>query len=719
MASKLSQLDGSPERSSGAPSAPTGQGGSMGSPRLGGLQLNDVAIVVADRTIPLPPPGVGFDDDDSSSTENEEGDFKREETPTGYSRHLTPFGPDPDPASGLAANQPPALPSADGGGSGALALRRRQTDIGSASHDEKDDLKQGTAPRGLRIPGLGGGQGQPNAPAPGGIRPADLIRGGPGSIRRASIGSQPDRVRTVQATMRSWRGEGLLAGTMIGLAVGAVVTGVTVATGGLAAAFGGLILAGAMLAGGGAGWSIGSFLGGGGQQKTHLDQALDSLDRAGERLTQAEADRLTEVTDAQWRDLLHVPRSGVADRAGQQELREDLMLLVAKHGYARAAAARDLFHVPRSEVVPNPRRHGATLQIEIDRDARREIRQDLVLCVGKYGYQQTAKARDLLNVPRSLEVPGLERRTTRRVEIDRVGRQRLREHLVFNVGMHGHERTMAEKPALLRMTAAGARWPVPVDLDDLRRSVRVPGRATLYGAYDFDLERRAVDRLGTGPEKGFFTTRGPGDATFELAQLCVLDVPRFSTMGRMALIAADGTCEELKKGLIRGASAVNKDQRNAALIAARLATYVGNRDGDQAAVVKNLSEYLRQTLLVAMYGPVQRLYTLADGPYVLDRDGRDHWLKIDVRESEDRDSYLLEYSARSRITGITKYANHEQQPAHGHLEVSMSIRVQRADLAAGRRDFAFVKRPSYDLDLTMGPAPQGGPQISSRPNDRR
>ncbi len=47
----------------------------------------------------------------------------------------------------------------------------------------------------------------------------------------------------------------MLAGTMIGLAVGAVVTGVTVATGGLAAAFGGLILFGAMLAGGGTGWS--------------------------------------------------------------------------------------------------------------------------------------------------------------------------------------------------------------------------------------------------------------------------------------------------------------------------------------------------------------------------------------------------------------------------------------------------------------------------------
>ncbi len=157
------------------------------------------------------------------------------------------------------------------------------------------------------------------------------------------------------------------------------------------------------------------------------------------------------------RDLLsrHVPGSEATDRAGRRELREDVVQLAAEHGYARTAAALNLLHVPRTEMVANPLKPGTLRQIRIDGDARRELREDLVDLVAKYGYRQTAAARDLLNVPRSQEVPGLKRHTPRRIEIDRDGRRMLREHLVFNVARHRHGRTAAEKPALERMVAVG------------------------------------------------------------------------------------------------------------------------------------------------------------------------------------------------------------------------------------------------------------------------
>jgi hypothetical protein len=751
MASKASGLGGQVAPPSGAPSAPTGQGPNptglnQQSPRLGGLQLNDVTIVADDVLLPLP--GIGLDDDDLSSTENEDGDFKRKESEVGFSRR--PFGPDGTP---VAARQPPALPSADGGGSGALALRRRETEIESSSDDEKDDLKQGAAPSGGLGSGLAGGHRQP-APAPGGIRPIHLIRGGAGGKGRASSASQPNRVRTVQASdARNWSGEGMLAGTMVGLAVGAVVTGVTVATGGVAAAFGGLILFGAMLAGGGAGWSIPSFLGGRRQQKTHLDAALHSLDRAGERFTHVEANRLAEVTDVQWRTLLHVPRSNIADAAGRRELREDLVLLVAKHGfkqtaaardllsrhvpgseatdragprelredvvdlaaehgYAQTAAALDLLHVPRTEMVANPVNPRTTRRIEIDRDARREIRQDLVLLVAKYGYQQTAAARDLLNVPRSQEVPGLERRTTRRIEIDRAGRQMLREHLVFNVARHGHTRTAAEKPALERMVAVGTLRGGSADLDTLRRSVRGPGGETLYGPYDGDFEEEVAEGFRAKLPSHF--ERLPGG--LELSEQCWNDVSRDMNPH---LVTRDGREVRLQHGLTLGDDAKWSDMPK---IAATLAAYVGDRKGDQAAVVKHLSAYLSQGPEIALNLRTQRLYPVAGehthdphhGEYThiiffaesdIKRDRRPDDIKVE--EDPGGESYVLSYHVHGRIREVMSMEDSRKHAAHGHVEAFVAIRVQRKDLAAGDRNFEWVQRPHYDLQMTMGPAPPG------------
>jgi hypothetical protein len=606
----------------------------------------------------------------SPSASQANGDTSVPSTP--HTPLLTGMGPVAATAPSEAVPPPPFQSS----GGGSLDFRERPASgvlhDPSSADDGSEDEKIRERLDGSARSGSSRAPDDPSAPPapPGVISPRALIRSGSGAYAPA--------VGKVQASSGRRPGlEGVLVGGALGFVVGAAAVAVTFATGGI-----GLVVAGALLAGatgaGAFGGGAGSALAGNQQQKTHLDETLENLDRNGVRFSQDEADRLAAITDSQWRSLLQVPGAYVAD---PQKQRKHLVRAVARHGYKLVSRLR-AFAKELCQLTPEQARR-------LDRIT-------------------DAERRALLEVSPT-QVP------------DKDARRALRQHLVFNVGRHGYQRTMAEKPALLRMIEAGARWPVPVDLDSLRRSVRGPAGATLYGPYDFDLEQVAAHELRTGLTTDFVPARGPGGVALDFAEQCRVDAPRFS---RMALIAADSACMQMRDGLTQGQSDA-ANQKNLAQMAGTLAAYVGDRDGDQAAVVKNLSAYLVQGPLIAINQPAQGLFPVAaraDQPsHVITRsqEKRGHWVKIDVQESAERGSYQLTYRARAPIRRITSIVDSGRQEAHGHWEVSMSIRVRRADLAAGNRAFEWDQRPRYDLELNMGPSPRGRLQIWSRPNDRR
>jgi hypothetical protein len=193
----------------------------------------------------------------------------------------------------------------------------------------------------------------------------------------------------------------VVLGAAVGLVVGGIAAAVTVATAGIGPAVIGAIVGGATLAGGIGGGVVPYFGAGHRPQKSHLVDALNTLGRAGETFTHAQADRLAAVTDAQWRRLLDV--SELADEAAQKELRAALVWSVAHYGHDAASTAKTvvLQDVPEDR-VPDPAQ-------------RQNLQRALIHMIGKHDpdgkdalehddLDQIISQRDEL--PRDLSGPG-------------------------------------------------------------------------------------------------------------------------------------------------------------------------------------------------------------------------------------------------------------------------------------------------------------------------
>jgi hypothetical protein len=168
-------------------------------------------------------------------------------------------------------------------------------------------------------------------------RPTELIRDTARGPRVAGEKPPPERVGMprdrkawkVRASDRRFSLPRAGIGYVIaaGLTVGAIVLGP-------------VTLGGSLMVGGAVAAALGGTLwgryGAAKPQKAHLDAALRRLTDLDVRYTSAQAQTLARVTDAQWRELLHVPKAMIADRADRQKVRTTLVHTLALHGFEYA-----------------------------------------------------------------------------------------------------------------------------------------------------------------------------------------------------------------------------------------------------------------------------------------------------------------------------------------------------------------------------------------------
>ena len=160
-----------------------------------------------------------------------------------------------------------------------------------------------------------------------------------------------------------WLGPGALAGAGLGAAIG---YGIGAGIGALATLFVGVKSADYASAT---------------PQRWHLHHAIRTLDRDRGGFTKAERMHLEDVTDEQWRTLLHVPSSKlfgsgqVKGEERRQRIREALVLHVALHGLKGAAGLKERLiaaaNRPASTHDPDP------LQSEINQLKASDLRAEI------------------------------------------------------------------------------------------------------------------------------------------------------------------------------------------------------------------------------------------------------------------------------------------------------------------------------------------------------
>ncbi len=383
------------------------------------------------------------------------------------------------------------------------------------------------------------------------VRPTELIRRArrrPGTVvaqepeklsDRRFLRTQKQRLGKVQASsgrrLRWPSFEGVGLGAAFGYGVGALA----VATGGIGLVVVGAILASTTGAGMLGGAKGSAFMRGPREQKTHLDAALRSLDEDGFEFTVDEARQLTGMTDAQWRSLLHVPRAQVAGQDARQEVRKALVVAAARHGYARAsrwkAYAKEL-----RELTPE---EGTRLNAITDE-----------------------RRNELLRVPAD-QVP------------DPAGRQIVRRSLT--AAKHGYDTTMAKKPLAFGAQRYGLMIPGfgPIDVCELHARLQLGDGTNLYG-HAYDQIDKFVDQIYR------VWPQGEVDPQTDLSMgfLEHIGTPQL----RVTLIDSERkrtALEKIRLEFGRG------DDGQGDPVAAAFKRFVGDQDGDGAAVARNLSKH--------------------------------------------------------------------------------------------------------------------------------
>jgi hypothetical protein len=161
---------------------------------------------------------------------------------------------------------------------------------------------------------------------------AGLLGGGGGAVGGSAAGAALGAKigGGLGAAALAWTGPvGIVVGGSVGALIGA---GVGAAIGGLGAAY--------------AGWKLADYCFWSPQGK-HLDEAKKSLEsKYGGGFTEKQKENLEDVSDDDWRTLLHVPSSKlfgsgqVAGKDNRQAIRRDLVEYIAANGADRAAAER-------------------------------------------------------------------------------------------------------------------------------------------------------------------------------------------------------------------------------------------------------------------------------------------------------------------------------------------------------------------------------------------
>jgi hypothetical protein len=314
--------------------------------------------------------------------------------------------------------------------------------------------------------------------------------------------------------------------------------------------------------------------------------------------------------------------------------------------------------------------------------------------------------RDLLAISRDL-VP------------DRHARQKARTTLVLNAARHGFKKTLDRKMIAIGAARARLLGRSGTDLYALQECFRSPDGLWLYGPSVKDM----ADQLGA--------------ILREMPNNQVDDPP-----GLSHVFIRDVVERQLRPVLTDCHR--HEDELHGNEAPAKLRPFVGNQDGKQEAVARNLSQYLNQNPMNQFVGraanlvssrgdqakmdlpekddrdaprdpesTVQPKIQLRD-PAIVVNDTQNTEYEIAVTEAKDRQSYVVSYWCNAPIKNLMVMGAEAEKSdglpmdrAKSFLTASMSIRLQREDLAAGNGAFTYVDPPSYGITLEAGaPSPR-------------